>query len=810
MAITTLTSGKYPDNVRLYFGTGNGPGEVGDTYIEHTGSAWNFSGAMVFGAITTATTAVWGLSGSSGSTLTLTLDAINAGAGEGRLILAADDQINLDDGTVNIQFDAGVITETGMVSIDFTPSGTMVMRGGGVSTFGDDTGYFSFDGVGALSETGITNLSLTPTGTLSIRGGGVSDFGDDTGYLTFDGAGGLGETGLLSVSLTPAGAITLTATAASSWTIASDGAADDLTIGVTGATDSSLILSSTGTGTDALQITTSAGAMIITSADLLTATAANGILIDSTGANDFISLDSGTDTSATGVRIRNNTGTVMLQVTADGALTEGLATVDLTPTGTLALRGGGVSTFGDDTGYLSFDGAGTITTSGLVALTLTTSGALSLRGGGASAFGDDTSVWNFDGAGAVSETGITTFSLTPGSTCDIDSVGALTLDSSAAITIGGDAVAQPANFATGDAARVITVGHAASASLTLEAGVGALTVNADTTGTMTFGGLFTVNAGAGFLFDSTGAEDPITFRFGDDLSTSVFTIENNSLNDLLTITADGQHAAYIKDDSTTAWTVNEAGTNYLTIDTSNAGPLVKIGNATTNPQVQLLGTGGATLGGSLTIGADTVLSRGAANRLELAAGDTLRTIGFLETVDDVAAGSARRVGGYLSRLSAPGTAHTNSTDETALANVTIAANTLKAGTTVVVRFKAVVTVNNGATTCTNYLRLTSTSTGLGGTALITGGAVDTDAGFVWVGEYRLNCHAAPGAAASIVGYGSYREIAASPGGTLTAVEMATGTTFATDAALYISMTADWSAADSNSIRAEIFDVEIIG
>ena len=52
-------------------------------------------------------------------------------------------------------------------------------------------------------------------------------------------------------------------------TLTTDGDAEDLTIGVTGDTNSSLILSSTGTGADALQVTTSAGRMDITSAGVM-------------------------------------------------------------------------------------------------------------------------------------------------------------------------------------------------------------------------------------------------------------------------------------------------------------------------------------------------------------------------------------------------------------------------------------------------------------------------------------------------------------------------------------------------------------
>ena len=50
------------------------------------------------------------------------------------------------------------------------------------------------------------------------------------------------------------------------FTLASTAAADDLTIAVTGATNSSLVLASSGTGADAVQLTASAGGMDITSA----------------------------------------------------------------------------------------------------------------------------------------------------------------------------------------------------------------------------------------------------------------------------------------------------------------------------------------------------------------------------------------------------------------------------------------------------------------------------------------------------------------------------------------------------------------
>eukprot|EP00975_Prorocentrum_lima_P026916 5662622-Prorocentrum_lima.AAC.1 len=46
--------------------------------------------------------------------------------------------------------------------------------------------------------------------------------------------------------------------------LTANGAADDLTVALLGAQDASLILSSAGTNTDALQVTASAGGLVMT------------------------------------------------------------------------------------------------------------------------------------------------------------------------------------------------------------------------------------------------------------------------------------------------------------------------------------------------------------------------------------------------------------------------------------------------------------------------------------------------------------------------------------------------------------------
>ena len=185
---------------------------------------------------------------------------------------------------------------------------------------------------------------------------------------------------------------------------------------------------------------------------------------------------------------------------------------------------------------------------------------------------------------------------------------------------------------------------------------------------------------------------------------------------------------------------------------------------------------------------------------------TAAVVGALTTTDGVVSGDARTVGGRVDVDVANGTAHTNSTDETVLTSYSIPANTIKAGTVVKVKFCARVSADNGATTLTGRLRLGATT--LTGTALITTSATDTGVNSLFMGEFTLVGRAAPGAAAAVVGMGWFCEPAAAGGAALTA--NLGSTNFATNGALLLELTADWSAADANSIRSEIWEVEIIG
>lgn len=198
-------------------------------------------------------------------------------------------------------------------------------------------------------------------------------------------------------------------------------------------------------------------------------------------------------------------------------------------------------------------------------------------------------------------------------------------------------------------------------------------------------------------------------------------------------------------------------------------------------------------------GADTFATLGANNAFT----------GALTTTNGVASGTAKVIGGRANSFTADGAALTNSTTETVLATYTIPANTLLAGSALRVRFMVSVTADAGVTTLTVRLRIGPTT--LTGTALITSGAVDTSANHVCVGEFFLISQVAPAASAACRGWGNWQEPGAAGGAFKTAVlgTGGVGANLATNGALLLEVTGQWSAADSNSCKATYFNVEIL-
>jgi len=148
---------------------------------------------------------------------------------------------------------------------------------------------------------------------------------------------------------------------------------------------------------------------------------------------------------------------------------------------------------------------------------------MNITGGGVSTFGDDVAVWSFDGAGALTETGVTTYTMTPsgaaiitgGTTLALASTsgsllslsdGVFTLSAtSGAVSEAGlttlDLSGSGTMVLSGEGAN--TIGSATCASMTVEAGVGALVMNADTTAALNAGTTITLDAGTNTTITAT-------------------------------------------------------------------------------------------------------------------------------------------------------------------------------------------------------------------------------------------------------------------------------------------------------------------
>jgi len=268
--------------------------------------------------------------------------------------------------------------------------------------------------------------------------------------------------------------------------------------------------------------------------------------------------------------------------------------------GTVTLKGTTAAHFGDDVGVLDFSGAGALSETGITTLTLSVVD-LTLTGSTSAHFGDDIATWDFDGAGAVSETGITTFSLTPSGSVDIDAGGAVTIDSSAgAITIGGDAVAQPLYLGTAGA-RSIQIGSAAAAVVAIDAGVGSFAVLADTTIDLDAGGALGIESSGGAI---TIGGDAVAqaVNLGTGAAARVITI-GNAASASLDLEA-GVGAWTLQGDTSGSLT---AGTG-LTITCANSSTWGISANAAGNLTLTVRSTNAGAGQAHLTLSADEALT----------------------------------------------------------------------------------------------------------------------------------------------------------------------------------------------------------
>ncbi len=278
---------------------------------------------------------------------------------------------------------------------------------------------------------------------------------DASGAITIDGVG-------LSIDSTGV---------AANITSTTDGNAEDFTISLAGATDSSLILSSTGTGADALQITTTAGGIDISATgnaagediDIssaasinLTATedAANAIYLRANGGtSETIKIHSDQGTGAGSIELTSDAGGVDINAGDDITIDAGdnitLTAADNFDVNT-STADGKVTLFSAHTAGAAFHidananvgsildiDAGILDIDSDGATTIDAASTITIAGATGATFGDDTEALAYDGSGNL----------------DLDAV-ALDVDTSGAINIAAAGAASDIFISTAHTAGV--------------------------------------------------------------------------------------------------------------------------------------------------------------------------------------------------------------------------------------------------------------------------------------------------------------------------------------------------------------------
>jgi len=336
-------------------------GQAGVLTVGQGGTVDIIGATTITGAFTETGTATIGNGTASVAINSSVWDITAAGAASGLTTLSLTDDISLANGkaiksstttaqTMAVQaydVDGAVYVNSILLTNGNTPA---LALGSGVETVAINSSDWDIStsgamtGIGAITMDGLLTGTggSTLTGTVALGGGGADTLAIDTSTWDVSTAGAF--TGVADITGTAGEAMTIT--------LASNGAADDLTLSVTGANDSSVILSSAGTGADAIGIHATAGGIDIDSAS----TSAAAIDIDATGtvAGNAITVN----TTDAGILIQTGGA-------ANGDLTMTVADAfAMNATGTAAITSSGwnVTTAGALTGIASvtYDSGSTI------------------------------------------------------------------------------------------------------------------------------------------------------------------------------------------------------------------------------------------------------------------------------------------------------------------------------------------------------------------------------------------------------------------------------------------------------------------
>lgn len=268
---------------------------------------------------------------------------------------------------------------------------------------------------------------------------------------------------------------------------------------------------------------------------------------------------------------------------------------------------------------------------------------------------------------------------------------------------------------------------------------------------------------------------------------------------LIRCDAAASYNAVIKNGGTTLVTLAPGDWAYVACGGS-------LGSATWKVMASSAGLATLTLTGALSAASGAFTGALTAASAAFTGALTSQTAAFsgrATTTDGVVSGNDRIIGGNV-HTKQSATALTNSTTETTLGTHTLPANTLKAGTTVRVRATVRATAETGTTTLTLRLRLGS---GLTGTVVAATAAFDLGSSDVMVLDALVTARAAPSASSALATAGTW--IGKMAGSFTGYPTVSAAANYATNGALDVVVSGQFSAADANAISCEQFIVDVV-
>lgn len=257
-------------------------------------------------------------------------------------------------GNLTISTTSGTLIQAGSTAVTIDSSGGGVsIDGAGASNFNTTSGDLTIGAdSGTLIQAGSTAVTIDSTGGgISLDAAGASNFTTSSGNLTLNTTSGtLIQAGSSGVTIdSSGGGISIDGNAASNFSVATTLDTQDLTIAVTGATDSSVLISSSGTSaTDAIQLQTTAGGITLDANQSLYLDGASAVYINSAlgtinVGDDNVNQDINVGTAGTRTIA---VGSASATITADAG------------SGGISLDAAGASNFSSSSGTLTISTTG--------------------------------------------------------------------------------------------------------------------------------------------------------------------------------------------------------------------------------------------------------------------------------------------------------------------------------------------------------------------------------------------------------------------------------------------------------------------